>query len=101
MSKKIIIALLFALAVAAFLSPFASSHPDGLERVAEDKGFLHKAEGKEVIQSPMPDYTVPWIRNEKISGSAAGVIGTILTFGLMYGVAKLATTRKLKNSKIE
>ena len=29
-----------SLALAIFLSPFASPHPDGLERVAEDKGFI-------------------------------------------------------------
>ncbi|MBF7082037.1 PDGLE domain-containing protein [Desulfallas sp. Bu1-1] len=77
-----------ALIVAACLSPFASPHPDGLERVAEDKGFLEKGEGKEVITSPIPDYLFPGIGNESLATSAAGVVGTLLTFGVMYGLAK-------------
>ncbi len=31
--------LLVALALAFFVSPYASSSPDGLNKVAEDKGF--------------------------------------------------------------
>jgi cobalt/nickel transport protein len=34
-----------SLLVALFLSPFASSSPDGLEKVAETGGFKEKGEG--------------------------------------------------------
>ncbi|WP_027364851.1 PDGLE domain-containing protein [Desulfotruncus alcoholivorax] len=84
-----------ALIVAACLSPFASSFPDGLERVAEDKGFLEKGEGKEVITSPIPDYTFPGVRNGVLATSTAGVLGTVLTFGAAYGLGKLV--RKKEN----
>lgn len=33
-----------ALLIAGLLSPFASSNPDGLDRVAQDHGFDHRAE---------------------------------------------------------
>lgn len=89
MRKGIMLALLVSVAVAAFLSPFASSNPDGLERVAEDKGFIHRSEGKEVVKSPMPDYVMPGIRNETVAGSMAGVAGTIITFAAMYGIGRL------------
>lgn len=79
--------LLVAVVVALFLSPFASPFPDGLEKVAFDIGFLERGEGKAVIQSPIPDYTFPGISNEKVATSVAGVVGTLLTFGVMYGVA--------------
>ncbi|MFZ5651029.1 MAG: PDGLE domain-containing protein [Bacillota bacterium] len=80
--------LLLALIVAAFLSPFASSSPDGLERVAEDLGFLEKGEGDPIMKSPIPDYVFPGIENESAATAAAGVTGTLLTFGVMYGLAK-------------
>lgn len=88
MRKDIIIGLLLALFVAVALSPFASSSPDGLERVAEDKGFLHKAEGKELIESPIPDYALPGITNKTLAGIFAGVIGTLVTFAAMFGIGK-------------
>lgn len=81
--------LLVALIIAAVLSPFASSSPDGLERVAEDLGFLHKGEGEPMLKSPIPDYVLPGIGSESVGTAAAGVIGTLGTFAVMYGLAKL------------
>ena len=57
------IGLVVCLLVAAF-SPLASSSPDGLERVAEDKGFIGLAQ-----QAPfhlIADYVFPGIENEKV-----------------------------------
>ena len=89
MRKGIFLVLLVSLAIAAFLSPFASTSPDGLEWVAEDKGFVHLSEGREIVNSPMPDYLIPGMENETVAGSFAGVVGTILTFGIMFGIGKL------------
>ncbi len=79
-----IIGLLLALIV-AFLSPLASPHPDGLERVAEDHGFLERA--REAPYQLIPDYLFPGIENEAAATITAGVVGTLLIFGLMYGLA--------------
>ena len=85
--KKIILAGLFiAVAIALFLSPFASQSPDGLEKVAEDKGFLHKGEEKEIFNAPIPDYTMPGVKQEGIATSLAGLIGTLLVFAVAYGL---------------
>ena len=85
-SKWWLFALLICLLVAAF-SPLASSSPDGLERVAEDKGFIGLAGAApfEIIA----DYLFPGIENEAVATIVAGLIGTILLFGLAYGVAWL------------
>ncbi|TEB07584.1 cobalt transport protein CbiN [Pelotomaculum schinkii] len=93
--KTVLILLLSALVVAALLSPFASSSPDGLERVAEDQGFLDKGD-EQVLSSPIPDYLFPGIQNEKAATSAAGVIGTMLTFGAVYVLGRIVTVRKAK-----
>jgi len=88
MSKKeILIGLTIALVLGIFLSPFASSHPDGLERVAEDKGFLEKGEIKPLFTSPIPDYAWPGIANEGLATGLAGLAGTLIVFLLGYGLA--------------
>ncbi len=92
-SKWWLIALLICLVVAMF-SPLASSSPDGLERVAEDNGFIDLAGGTPF--QIIADYVFPGIENEAVATIIAGVIGTLLLFGLAYGIAWLlvATRRK-------
>ena len=92
--KEIIIGILLALIIVVFLAPFASSNPDGLERVAEDLAFIEKANDKEVISSPLPDYEVPGLENKVLAGILAGITGILLTFGLMIISAKLIATSK-------
>lgn len=92
MRKRWLIGFAVALMVAAFASPFASSNPDGLEKVAEDKGFLHK--GTSHISSPIPDYLFPGITNEGVATALAGVLGTVLTFGVMYSLSKIVVIGK-------
>ncbi|MBU1912714.1 MAG: PDGLE domain-containing protein [Candidatus Omnitrophica bacterium] len=87
--RNIIFGLLIALLLAILLSPFASPWPDGLEKVAEDKGFLEKGEVQPSFTSPIPDYSWPGIGSEKIATSMAGIIGTLIVFGMGYGVAAL------------
>ncbi|MGB9859883.1 MAG: PDGLE domain-containing protein [Moorellaceae bacterium] len=90
MRKGNIAVLLFiALLVAVLLAPMASSSPDGLERVAEDHGFLHLAEGKGLITGLMPDYLFPGIENEAVATALAGFAGTLVTFGVVVGLGKL------------
>jgi cobalt/nickel transport protein len=84
---------LVAIGVALLLSPFASKSPDGLDRVAEDKGFLEKGAADPVCPAPARDYEAPWIATDWLSTSVAGVAGTCLTFGLAYGLALLIARR--------
>jgi cobalt/nickel transport system permease protein len=79
------VGLIVALVIAAF-SPLASPDPDGLERVAEDQGFLQRA--LDPLYNVMPDYAIPFIGNETLSGIAAVVLGTLIVFGVAYGVAR-------------
>lgn len=92
MNKKWwLIALLFCLALAT-VSPLASSSPDGLERVAEDKGFIALAE--EAPFEIIADYVFPGIENEAVATILAGWIGTIILFGVVYALAWLVKARK-------
>lgn len=92
--KDIIIGLVAALFLAGIISLFASSFPDGLEKVAEKLGFIEKGEAEPVISSPIPDYVLPGLKNEKLATSIAGIVGTLVVFGIGYGVAALIKFRK-------
>jgi len=85
-----VIGLLLALGV-ALLSPLASPHPDGLERVAEDEGFLDQAE--DAPYEFIPDYAFPGIENEAVGTIVAGLAGTVLLFVLGCALAWLLRRR--------
>ena len=92
--KEIFFGLAAAILLAVLISPFASSHPDGLEKVAQKKGFLEKGEVVPVLVSPMPDYAWPGIKNEKAATSLAGIAGTLLVFCLGCSIALLLKAGK-------
>jgi len=76
----------------ACLSPLASSSPDGLERVAENKGFIDL--GQEAPFQVIADYVFPGIENEALATILAGLIGTLILFGVVYGIAWLLKSRR-------
>jgi hypothetical protein len=86
-----ILALAVAVGLATAVSPFASSSPDGLEKVAGDKAFLDRGEAQET--SVLSDYAVPGIGDERSATGLAGFAGTLVVFGLGYGVVVLARRR--------
>jgi cobalt/nickel transport system permease protein len=76
----------------AVLSPLASAHPDGLEWVAEQKGFLDTAQGP--LYEIIPDYVLPGISNEALATILAGIIGLLIVFGVALGVAYMRRGRQ-------
>lgn len=80
------IASLFLAGVVSF---YASSHPDGLEKVAEDIGFIETAKENTNADSLLADYGVKGVDNERLSVGAAGVIGVIATGVVSTGLFML------------
>lgn len=76
-----------ALLIAAGLSYFASSHPDGLEHVAESTGFGHAAEDSASAGSPFADYATAGIDNAWLSGAISGVVGIVVVLLIGLGIA--------------
>jgi cobalt/nickel transport system permease protein len=87
----IVISLLVVL-----LSPLASAFPDGLERVAEDIGFIDTAQS--APYEILPDYTVPFLGETPLSTIVAGIIGLLVVLGLAYGAGR-ALQKKSENQK--
>ena len=94
MRRLLILALAVAVALAAFVSPFASSHPDGLERVAIDKGFAQRAEAPQA--APAPDYAFPGVESGRLANGAAGAAGALLVFALGSGTVVALRRRRVR-----
>jgi cobalt/nickel transport system permease protein len=61
--------------VVVLLSPFASTDPDGLNRVAMDLGFIGSAQS---AAGPLAGYTVPFLDSSSASKIFAGIIGIVV-----------------------
>jgi cobalt/nickel transport protein len=86
-----------ALLIAVFLYPLASQHPDGLDRVAQDLKFDRKAAEEQPAQK-LPFYAIfdeYALRGvpESIATPLAGLVGTLATFGLAWGIGKLVVRK--------
>ncbi|WP_167305961.1 PDGLE domain-containing protein [Nocardioides euryhalodurans] len=76
------IGLLVVLLVAGVASYYASSHPDGLEYVAEQTGFLDTAEDSPTAGSPLADYGTRGVEDDRASSAVAGIVGVAVMAGL-------------------
>jgi hypothetical protein len=89
----VLIGLAVTAVLAGVVSGFASSSPDGLERVAEDEGFLDQGQDHDLADSPVADYSVRGVDNSRLSTGLAGLIGITVTFAVGYGVLFLVRRR--------
>lgn len=92
--RPVRLALLVSVVIAAGLSFFASSHPDGLVFVGEQLGIAAHAKDSAVAGSPLAGYNVHGVANGALSGGLAGVIGVLLVLAMLYGVATLVRRRR-------
>ncbi|MCT9091968.1 energy-coupling factor ABC transporter permease [Streptomyces sp. ASQP_92] len=80
------IGIVTALLLAGFVSFYASASPDGLEKVAHDKGIDAKTTEHATSDSPLADYSVKDIGDARLAGGLAGVIGVGVTVVVGSGV---------------
>jgi hypothetical protein len=81
-------AIVVTIALAAVASPFASTSPDGLNKVAIDKGFDGNAKASAVDESPLAGYSVENVENAKVSKGLSGLVGVVITLliaGVLFG----------------
>jgi cobalt/nickel transport system permease protein len=75
-----------ALVVAAFVAPFASALPDGLDRAAERLGFAGRA--MSAWPSPFPGYAIPFLSSPALTTAASGLFGTLAVSLVAWGVSR-------------
>lgn len=93
------IGLAVTLLLAGVVSFYASSSPDGLEWVAEQKGFIDAAtEHAASLYSPFVDYQVAGVADARLSGGLAGVFGTVVVLAVGMGLMWLLGRSKTKKA---
>jgi len=96
--------LLLSLLLAGVVSNFASSQPDGLERVSQDGCTVEneeivggeciaQAEREHEVGGPLADYGISGIDNSFLSTGLAGVLGVLLTAAVAGGLFWLVRRR--------
>lgn len=78
-----------SLFLAGIVSFYASSHPDGLEKVAGDIGFIETAKDHSNSGGILADYGVKGVESQRLSTGAAGVIGVVATGAISTGIFAL------------
>ncbi len=89
--------LLVAIGLAMLVSGFASSAPDGLNKVAEDHGIAANAREHLFENGPLAGYAVKGVDSERLSTGISGLIGVLVTFGV--GLVLFALLRVLRSGR--
>lgn len=94
----IALGLLAALGLAFFVSPYASSKPDGMNKVAATEAFDSGVKASPVDGSPLAGYGVDGVHDSKLSKGLSGVIGVALTFAIGYGVLTIVRVSRRRRT---
>ena len=86
--------LAVALLLAGVASYYASTHPDGLQYVAEKTGFVDTAGDHATGDGPMAGYSVDGVDSPRLAGGLAGVVGVLVTLVVAGGVAHAVRRRR-------
>ncbi len=86
------VGIAIAALVVVILAPLASSDPDGLERVAEDQGFIERAEN--FFSGLLGDYAIPGIDNEWLSTVLAGLVGVAIVVAIVLVLGRVVARRR-------
>jgi hypothetical protein len=78
--------------VVVILAPLASSDPDGLNRVAEDAGFIGSAQN--VIGGLLSGYDLPFVSDPNVSKVLSGLLGVGIVLLLMFVLGRVLARRR-------
>ncbi|MFZ9284277.1 MAG: PDGLE domain-containing protein [Candidatus Nanopelagicales bacterium] len=93
-NKFLAIGVFVTLLLASVVSYYASGDPDGLEKVAEEKGFIEDATEHGLGNSPLADYGVSGVTDDRLSVALAGAVGVVLMLVLSTFMFKFLAKRK-------
>ncbi len=87
----IVAGLAVALVLAFGVSRYASTEPDGLEKVAADQSLDAGASPHALAGGPLADYSTKGIDDPGTATGVAGVVGVAVTFAVAGGLVWVAT----------
>jgi cobalt/nickel transport protein len=83
----VVVGVLVALLLAGGVSFYASSAPDGLNRVAQDQGFSQTGRSHTSEKSPLAGYRTEGVHAKRLSRGVAGVAGSLVVLVLAGSLA--------------
>ena len=92
-SILVIVAMLGSVVLASFVSFYASSAPDGLQKVAQENGFADREEASATADSPLAGYEFSGVQDDRFSVALAGLIGVGITAVVAFGLFALLKPR--------
>lgn len=90
----VVVGVLVALALAGIVSFYASSSPDGLNRVAEDQGISRTQRHHQAAGGPLAGYRAKGVADDRLATGVAGVTGALVVLGLFGGLTLVLRHRK-------
>ncbi len=94
MKRLLIVGGIVAVLLAAVVSFYASSAPDGLNRVAEDHGIAAGEQESATAGSPLADYALSGVDNDRLGTAMAGLAGVAVTAAVGFGMFQLLRVRR-------
>ena len=94
-------AVVVALMLAGIVSYYASTSPDGLNKVAEDKDFSSQEREHAAGDSPFADYSTDRVEDQRLSGALAGVVGVTVVLVLAGGLSFMLRSRDASDAHDE
>jgi cobalt/nickel transport system permease protein len=91
-SYAVIIVAAAAILLAAVGVLFASSHPDGIEKLAQQIGIA--AQAKAVVSTPLSDYEISFLNSPWMRKAGAGLAGLVLVYGACLVFGRMAARRR-------
>lgn len=98
MSWFLVAGLAVALVSAFVVSRYASSQPDGLEKVAADNALDTGEQPHALDGAPFADYTARSVDDPGLATGLAGVVGVITTFAITLGLVWAASRASPRSS---
>ena len=90
----VVAGVLVALLLAGVASYYASSAPDGLNRVAEDQGISRTEQDHRAADGPLAGYRAKGVEDDRLSGLVAGVTGALVVLVLFGGLTLVLRRRQ-------
>jgi cobalt/nickel transport system permease protein len=82
----ILVGIAVAVALVIFIAPNANPNPDGLEKVAAEKGFDSEVRDHDLAGGPFADYGVSGVGNRYAGTWISGLLGVAVTFAIGAGI---------------